>query len=221
MAHSYWPPLSVRGWPSALGMRDADWGSASEDYDDVASAEESRRLHELRGLIVGQVAEIENLLIHIADQILSRTPVVASRPVTQRQYGAGRILAVVENQLRALGLSGEFEDSIKDIRQTIRDRNDIVHAVIRIGFSDVGEHGPRVSVISILQDNNQAIQPEADVTRENHGCEGAAECPHDIEDLLDFSWDISEPRLEQQLNNAYSALEKCIDIWVRVNQVLL
>jgi hypothetical protein len=63
MPHSRWPPLSMHGWQQVLNMRDPDWGSAAEDQDDLMAAEESRRMHELRGLIVGQVAEIENLLI--------------------------------------------------------------------------------------------------------------------------------------------------------------
>lgn len=59
MAHNYWPPLSVRGWSQVLAMRDPSWGSEPDHYDDISAAEESRRMHELRGLIVGQVAEIK------------------------------------------------------------------------------------------------------------------------------------------------------------------
>lgn len=199
-------------------MRDPAWGSAAEDYDGIEAAGESRHMHELRGLIVGQVAEIENLLIHIADQIRARTPGV-SHPARQRRRGAGKILDDVEGLLRVLDMEGEFEASIQKISQTIRDRNAIVHAVISIGFSDMGLYG-RMSVISILFDNDPAKGPEASETWETHECENTEECPHDMEDLLDFSWEIDELRLERQLNDAYDALEKCVDIWMRVDEIL-
>jgi hypothetical protein len=199
-------------------MRDPAWGSAPDNYDDLNGAEESRRMHELIGLIVGQVAEIENLLIYIADQIRVRTTALP-RPARQRRHGAGNILSDVESQLRALELEGEFETSIRDIRQTINERNAIVHAVIQIGYSDMGEHGPRVSVISILWDNNGSSPSGVDAW-ETHPCEDRENCPHFEEDFIDWSWDISEFRLERQLNSAYDALEKCVDIWMRVDKLL-
>lgn len=217
MGYNDWPPLSVRRWSGVLAMRHHEWGSAPEDRDYLVEAEESRRMHELRGLIVGQVAEIESLLIHVVNQIFERTAAVP-QPVRMKRYTAGQILAVVENQLRVLGLEGEFGASIRRIRQTINDRNAIVHAIISIGFSDM--LGPRVSVISILWDNNDGSrQPEGTETWETHACEDYANCPHDIEEA-DDSWDISEFRLERQLNDAYDALEKCIDIWIRVDKIL-
>jgi len=219
MGYNHWPPLSVRRWSQVLAMRDPAWGSAAEDHDELVAAEESRRMHELRGLIVGQVAEIENLLIHITNQICARTT-ASPRPARQRRHGAGNILTEVESQLRALDLEEEFEASIQGMRQTIRDRNDIVHAVISIGFSDMGEYGPRVSVISILHDNDGPKQPEKVDTWETHACEDIENCPHYEEDFVDWSWDISEARLERQLNDAYDSLEKCVDIWVRVDKIL-
>jgi hypothetical protein len=93
-----------------------------------------------------------------------------------------------------------------------------VHAVISIGPSDMS--GPRVSVISVLQDNHGSNQPEKIDAWATHECETPEECPHEIEDLLDFSSEIGESRLERQLTDAYDALEKCVDIWIRVDTIL-
>lgn len=59
MAYNDWPPLSVRDWRSVLAQRDPDWGPQEGDFDGILAARESRRIHELRGVIVGLVAEIE------------------------------------------------------------------------------------------------------------------------------------------------------------------
>lgn len=125
----------------------------------------------------------------------------------------------MEGQLRALSLEEEFTASIQDIRQTIRARNAVVHAVIQIGFSGFGWYD-RESVISILYDNDETKRQDKADTWEAHACEDTEHCPHDIEDFLDFSWEIDEPRLELQLNGAYDALEKCVDIWMRVDEIL-
>ena len=213
MAFDDWPPLSVRRWQQVLAMRDPSWGWQAEDYDDISGAAESRRMHELRGVIVGQVAEIENLLIFIADQIRARVTEIP-QPAKQGRRPVGQVLASMESQLRALGLEEEFAASIKQIRQTISERNAIVHAVIQIGYSDLGAGG-RDSVISILWDNNEIKRPG-----KIHECENFEECPHDLEDFYDWSWDISEFRLEKQLSGAYEALGKCIDIWMRLDEIL-
>ncbi len=55
-----WPELTVRSWQGVLARRDPEW--RSWDDDDYEEASEGRRLHELRGLIMAQVAEIEDLL---------------------------------------------------------------------------------------------------------------------------------------------------------------
>src|ERR687887_1254948 len=57
-----WPELTVRGWRGVLARRQPDWGSWDDDDDLVGEAREAIRLHELRGLVMAQVAEIEDLL---------------------------------------------------------------------------------------------------------------------------------------------------------------
>lgn len=71
MQYDEWPELTVRSWQAVLAKRDPEWGSQEEDRDGIDEAYESHRLHELRGIIIGQVAEIENLLYYITSQIHS------------------------------------------------------------------------------------------------------------------------------------------------------
>ena len=69
--NEYWPPLVVRRWQEILYSRNPDdW--FDRDHDPIEEAVISRPLHELRGLVVGQVAEIESLLLHVAQEIRHR-----------------------------------------------------------------------------------------------------------------------------------------------------
>jgi len=168
MAYNDWPPLSVRDWRSVLAQRDPDWGSEEEDFDGISAARESRRIHELRGVIVGQVAEIENLLLHISAQVMERSN--SEEIGNRRARGpAGAVLAHVENQLKILGLEGEFERHLVVIREVITNRNVIVHAVADVGFSYVQFTDSRDCVLILLRDN--------DNDKWQKRLEDAAECP--------------------------------------------
>jgi hypothetical protein len=202
MTYNDWPPVSVRNWRAVLAMRDPDWGKLAEDYDDTAAAAESRRLHELRGVIIGQVAEIENLLLYIASQIRERS--TGDVPPRRRgQRGAGKMLDDVEILLEATGLKSEFAAHIQCIRQTIRQRNAIVHAVIYVGFSYIPFDDSRSSVIVLLFDND--------------GTQGSGRTVDEEQNIID---EIDEIELEHQLDRSHDALDKCVDIWIRVNDTL-
>jgi hypothetical protein len=184
-------------------MRDLGWGSLEEDYDYVEAAQESRRLHELRGLVIGQVAKIEAMLLFISTQIRER---FASDRLQRRrgQHGAGNALNDVEALLYALGVGSELGDHIKRIRRTISRRNSIVHATIHIGVAYVEFNDSRSAVISLLLDN--------DPTRHSKPA---------IEEDEDVGTDeVDEVQLERQLTEAYDALDRCIDIWVRVESAI-
>ena len=57
--NEHWPPLVVRRWQEVLVLRNPnDW--FNEDHDPIEEALINRPLHELRGLVVGQVAELES-----------------------------------------------------------------------------------------------------------------------------------------------------------------
>jgi hypothetical protein len=185
-------------------------GSEEEDFDGISAANESRRIHELRGVIVGQVAEIENLLLYISAQVRERTKSEELR--NRRARGtAGTVLTHVEQLLKILGLESEFKDHVRMIREEIAKRNAIVHAVVDVGFSYVQFTDSRDCVIIILRDN--------DNDKWQKHLEDAAELdPWETDEML--PWDLSEVGLERQLARVYTALDKCIDIWVRVNEIL-
>jgi len=210
MGYNDWPPLSVRDWRSVLAQRDPDWGSEEEDFDGISAAHESRRIHELRGVIVGQVAEIENLLLHISAQVMERSNSEEVR--NRRARGpAGAVLAHVEKQLKTLSLEGEFESHLVVIREVIANRNAIVHAVVDVGFSYVQFTDSRDCVLILLRDNDR--------DKWQKRIEGATELdPWETDEMI--PWDISEVDLERQLARGYEALDKCLDIWVRVNEIL-
>ena len=210
MAYDTWPPLSVRDWKAVLAQRDPDWGSQEEDFDGILASYQSRRIHELRGVIVGQVAEIENLLLHISAQVGERSN--SDELHNRRARGpAGAVLAHVENLIRTLDLEREFEDHLKTVRETIANRNAIVHAVVDVGFSYSQFNDSREPVLIGIRDNDKDKWKER--------LESATELdPWETGEMI--PWDISEIDLERQLAQAYKALDKCVDIWIRVNEIL-
>ena len=188
-----------------LGMRDSDWGSMEEDYDCIEAAKESRRLHELRGLVIGQVAEIEALLLYISSRIRGRCSPGKVPERRGKMRGAGNVLKDVEVLLGVIGLGHDLAEHVECIRRTIRRRNDIVHATVHIGFAYVQFNDSRNSVICLLMDNNQIGQPSGEVKQyetEEEDC------------------DFDEVKLERQLADAYDALDRCVDIWVRIDSSL-
>ena len=48
---------------------------------------------------------------------------------------AGAVLAYVEDLLKSLGLEIEFKGHLRAVRETIANRNAIVHAVVDVGFA--------------------------------------------------------------------------------------
>ena len=210
MPYGAWPPLSVRDWQSVLAQREPDFGSEDEDFDGILAASASRRIHELRGVIVGQVAEIENLLLYISKQVSER---YGSGDLSNRRVRgtAGTVLAHVEVILQTLGLGDEFENHLKVIKETIKRRNAVVHAVVLVGISYCQFNDSREPMLILIKDNDEK--------RWEARLEAATDLdPWQTEEM--FSGDISEIDLERQLDQAYEALERCLDIWVRVDQLL-
>jgi len=72
MPYGEWPELTVRSWQTVLAKRDSEWGFETDDHDWIDEASDSRRLHEMRRVIIGQVAEIENLLFYTSSEIHKR-----------------------------------------------------------------------------------------------------------------------------------------------------
>jgi hypothetical protein len=160
--------------------------------------------------MVGQVAEIENLLLHIAAEMIKRSN---SEEIGNRRARGpvGAVLAHVEKQLKTLGLGGEFEGHLIVIREVIANRNTIVHAVVDVGFAYVQFTDSRDCVLILLRDND-------DVKWQKRLEDTAELDPWETNKMI--PWDITEVDLERQLTRAHEALDKCLDIWVRVDEIL-
>jgi len=220
-----WPPLVVRTWQGVLHGRDRenffDW-----DHDPEQEATISRRMHELRGLVVGQVAEIESALLDIASEIRDRHP--GPLPNRQKQKGAGGALNDVRKLLPTLLVDDGLARELALIDQVIRRRNKLMHARIHVGFSRLGPHSGLEPVIYLLHENDAA---EASIAQgvyshtneasfaqdsQEEGDDDESDLP---EDEMEYG-QIGEFGLERYLEEAYAALEAAVDIWQKVDQML-
>lgn len=201
MSYYEWPPLTVRAWQGMFALRNHEWGTDEGYYDDVSAASLSRRLHELRGVIIGQVAEIEALMIYISTQIHNRFR-ESKLPARRPRSGAGAILRHVQDLLDRMGLKGDLEEKIQNIKRTIDRRNKIVHATIHVGYAHVNFTGTWDPVIVLLLDNEDKSNQ--------------AKASDDLADGFEDP-ELDETRLELQLAEAYEALDACLDIWETVN----
>jgi hypothetical protein len=147
----HWPPLVVRSWHGALYGGDPSY-SYDWDHDPVQEAEISRRMHELRGLVVGQVAEIEFALLCIASEIRDRYEgPVHARP---KRMGAGGALNDVRRLLPVLSIGNTLAQEIDLIGQVIDRRNRLMHARIHVGFGRLGPRSGLEPVIYMLLEND-------------------------------------------------------------------
>jgi hypothetical protein len=214
--HEYWPPLVVRRWQGVLYSRDPnDW--FDWDHDPIEEALISRRLHELRGLVVGQVAEIESLLLHISQEVRDRY--LGTPPSRQKRKGAGGALQDVRKLLAALALGDELSAALEKIGRIIDRRNRLVHGVIHIGFGRLGPQAPLEPVIYLLFENDGH---EAPLRVDDQGVANSAESPGvgDEEEELEDDVELDEFELKKYLNEAYNALDAGLAILARVDGVL-
>jgi hypothetical protein len=179
------------------------------DHDYVQEAIESRPLHELRGLVVGQVAEIEGFLLYIASTIRSQW--TGPLPSRKKRRSAGGALNDLRRLLSSLALQDELATELETIWKIIERRNRLVHGRIHIGFSRAGEHAPLESVIYLLLENDEAD----DVSQNRDSDSGEEEEEDDDEDI-----ECGEHELQKYLGQAHRALEAALDIWLKVSEVL-
>jgi len=223
--NEYWPPLVVRRWQEVLYRRNPhDW--FNYDHDPIEEALISRALHELRGLIVGQVAELESLLLHIAHEIRDRH--MGTLPGRQKRMGAGGALRDVRQLLPALALEDEFSAELDKIGRVIDRRNRLVHGVIYIGFSRLGPDAPLEHVITLLfeNDSNKAMSVGDYGIANSAEPRGAGDEEDDLRDAGDeedepeLDFDLGEFELKKYLNEAYDALDAGLTILSRVDDIL-
>lgn len=115
----------------------------------------TQRLHELKGLIVGQAGEVEGQL----DQILSLLQSESKR------LTAGQALKSIEKLLPE-AVRKAFSDELRTLEGAISRRNRIVHDLIQVGYvwADYATGGgEQVPVISLL---GSELCDETDLTRD-------------------------------------------------------
>jgi hypothetical protein len=212
-----WPPLAVRTWQGALNSRDPEYREF--DYEHEVEAVESRRLHELRGLVVGQVAELESLLLHISSEI--RAHYGGPLPVRPKRRGAGGALSDLRNLLKTIFLGDALAEELETIGLVIRRRNWLVHGRIHVGLSQLGPHAPLEPVISLLFENDE---DDTHRSENNHGDQNEPLSSEMAEDEQredeDEDVELGEFELKKYLNEAYIGLEVALDIWERVDEAL-
>jgi len=191
-----WPSLAVRTWQGALYSRSQEYWVG--EHDDALEAAEGRPLHELRGIIIGQAAEIEGLLLYIGSEIRARH--TEPLPKRHKRRGAGGALQDLRMLLKVLQLDEQLSGKLDHIGRVIQRRNRLVHGRIHVGFSRLSEQAPLEPVITLLFENDpDDDQPQAG----------------DDED-----YECGEAELTRYLQEAHQALEAGLDLWESVEQVL-
>lgn len=196
-----WPTLAVRTWSGVLYKREPfEYGAYDEDP--YVEAEYARRLHELRGLMMAQVAEIEDLLRTLIRDAEKRMPSggSAKKPKKPKKMTAGMALARVEAILGDLKIRDELEPQLAAVSRVVQRRNRLVHSRVHVATATMGEYGPTVPVLVLLIDHDSISEDS------------------DPEDPLNS--DIGERELENEIHEAYRALESAVDIWQRVYALL-
>lgn len=208
-----WPPLAVRTWQGALNSRDPEYREFV--YENEVEAAESKHLHELRGLVVGQVAELESLLLYITSEIRARYN--GSLPVRPRRRGAGGALSDLRSLFKVMPFDEELAKELDTIRLVIQRRNRLVHGRISVHLSQLGPEAPLEPVLYLLVENDEDDTPRSEINHENDLLSnGTTEDEGREEEDLE----LGEFELKKYLNEAYIALEAALDIWEKVDEAL-
>jgi hypothetical protein len=203
-----WPDLSVRPWRGVLAERlprDDFYEMGGEDF--LLEAAEARRLHELRGLFLAQVSEVEDLMIHVVDCVHDKRPDLIDGP--HKKVVLSRALTIVRDVMKKLSADKVAESQFAMLYWMIARRNQLVHARVAVGYSQVGPDAPREPVIALLQE----IQPGQNPVPWNDAPK-LEECRNPG----DFGWtgggdEIGEYDLEVDLRRLYVCLDAAVDIY--------
>jgi len=210
-----WPDLSVRSWRGALFERTQQEPYCEDDASDhLLEAGDTRRIHELRGLFLAQVSEVEDLMVHIVKYASEKRPDLFGEPPKKNLLS--KALAAVKGIAETLGLGIMAEERFPMLFWMIARRNQLVHARVVVGYSQLGPNAPREAVIVFLQE----IQP------------GSNEIPWDDAPKIDgyrnpgdFGWSGDDDQIDEyylmvDLRRLYVCLDASIEIYVAVQRQL-
>lgn len=210
-----WPDLSVRSWHGALAERTPQEPYYEDDASDhLLEAGDTRRIHELRGLFLAQVSEVEDLMIHIIKYVSENRPdLVGGSP---KKIILSKALAAVKGIAETLGLGTLAEEKFPMLYWMIARRNPLVHARVVVGYSQLGPDAPREAVIVFLQE----IQPSS-----NEIPWGDAPKIEGYRNPGEFGWSgddgqIDEYCLTVDLQRLYVCLDAAIEIYVAIQRQL-
>lgn len=207
-----WPELTVRPWRGVQDLRQAEVEHYYSDdlYDRVEAGRESRRIHELRGVFMAQVAEIEHLLQTLINLVAEHRAEWLPVPKSKlKKIPAKKALDLVRDIAAAAGQATEMSIACSQVTWLLARRNQLVHAVVTVGYNSLGPYAPREPVIVLLDEIQQ----------------NGAQVPWELAPLLkdagtpgDWGWEgdsgeISEQHLEEDLRRAYIVLEGAVDIF--------
>ena len=192
----------------APDKNDFEFEDGADDH--IREAEDSRRIHLLRGMFMAQAAEVEDLLVTLAEQ-LPKMRGFRRRP-------ANPLLRELEQRYPGESLARHF----RYVTWLFKRRNQLVHATITIGYSYVGFTAQRDSVIEILHPIrggdvpwewapplDDEIAPDSlDDPWAVDGSAGGSRVPPDHDEELD---------LERDLRRAHVAVESAVIIYEQLN----
>ncbi|WP_049576365.1 hypothetical protein [Nocardiopsis sp. SBT366] len=184
----------------------------SEDYRPYDGELEARGvgpLYEIRGLIVAQAAQIEDLLGHIVVERQSRARVCEHSPDPREARSIDDVLEQASATFCELGLCARLSHELAMVTWALEVRNALLSTVISFGFSDSGPAGAE-HVINM------------DMTIQGRTPLKYSLPPGSEED------DWSQPNLDQPnqveyartLQSMRDALEAAVDLWVAFDEAL-
>lgn len=210
-----WPYLGVRSWRAVLTPVPDECRYDADSDDAFLEAHESRRIHELRGTFLAQVAEVEDLLLTLLGVLVEKRIDVlqpmSKTPERLRVAPSGKCIEVLGKLSDNLGLTDDLQAAFGHLRWLLSRRNQLVHATVRVGFSQRHPDAPREAVVAWLQES-RGRKPIVDWTLAPR----LPEARHPGDGPLIAPDDIGESELEDDIQRAHRALDSALLIVIRL-----
>lgn len=215
MVGDRWPDECVRSWRGVLEERRPDRDELqyeTDAQDHLLEAEETRRLHMLRGMLMAQTAEVEDLLATLCEGVLGIDGA--------RKASAGGLLG----KLRDASQNDALPEEFGHVDWLLRRRNELVHATLEVGYVN-GLAGERMSVLTVLRPIRGGDVPWKSAPRLDQGKQallearvgswaGAPTADTDAPpEVYSGPCDIDEVDLKMDLRRAHIALESAVTIF--------
>ncbi|MCY9782537.1 hypothetical protein KIK06_01370 [Nocardiopsis sp. EMB25] len=177
-------------------------------YDGDLEARGVAALYEMRGLIIGQAAQIEDLLGAIVVERRSRARVCRHSPDSRERHRIDDVFDQVATTFCELGLCTKFEKELSLVKWALEFRDLLTGTVISYGFSN-GPNGLE-HVVNMSMD----VQGRGEL--------GFPVPPGDeAEDWFNLSGnDPDELEYVKAFHRTREALEAAVDLWIAFDDAL-